>query len=173
VKEPTLAPESGAARAVVALREVTARTVRAVSDLRVSALQQSYVASNAVSIAQAYFHPEAWFRAVYLDDTPVGFAMLEDPTLLPDWIGPAQVSLWRFMIDERHQGRGIGRAALRLVIEHVRSRPGQVKLRTSCVPGPHSPLGFYERCGFRRTGEFDGTEEILDLPLDIAPRHPR
>jgi diamine N-acetyltransferase len=169
VKEPTLAPTRGAARASVSLREVTSQTVRAVTDLRVSTLQQSYVASNAVSIAQAYFHPEAWFRAVYVDDTPVGFAMLEDPTLLTDWIGPAQVGLWRFMIDERHQGHGHGRAALRLVIDHVRTRPGQTKLRTSCVPGPHSPIGFYERCGFVRTGEFDDAEEILELsPLDTA-----
>lgn len=165
MKEPTLAPESRAARAGVSLREVTAHSVRAVTDLRVSALQQSYVASNAVSIAQAYFHPEAWFRAVYVDDTPVGFVMLEDPTLLPDWIGPAQVGLWRFMIDERHQGHGHGRAALQLVIEHARTRPAQTKLRTSCVPGPHSPIGFYERCGFRRTGEFDDAEEILELSL--------
>ncbi|MEQ1805169.1 MAG: GNAT family protein [Burkholderiaceae bacterium] len=153
----------------MSLREVTAHTVRAVTDLRVSALQQSYVASNAVSIAQAYFHPEAWFRAIYVDDAPVGFAMLEDPTLLIDWIGHAQVGLWRFMIDERHQGRGHGRAALRLLIEHVRTRPGQTKLRTSCVPGPHSPIAFYERCGFRRTGELDDAEEVLELSLQATP----
>jgi diamine N-acetyltransferase len=150
---------------VVTLEEITAQTVRAITELRVSAVQQSYVASNAVSIAQAYFHPEAWFRAVYADDVPVGFVMLEDPTQLADWIGPAQVGLWRFMIDERQQGRGHGRAALRLVIDHVRTRPEQTRLRTSCVPGPHSPIGFYERCGFRRTGEVDDGEEVLELPL--------
>jgi diamine N-acetyltransferase len=165
--EPSLPPTRPRAP-LVTLQEVTAQTVRAIADLRVSALQQPYVASNAISIAQAYFHPEAWFRAVYADDVPVGFVMLEDPTLLPDWIGPAQVSLWRFMIDERRQGHGYGRAALRLVIEHARSRPGQTHLRTSCVQGPHSPVGFYERCGFRRTGEFDEDEEILELPLHAA-----
>ncbi len=162
--EPSLTPSRGIAPRV-SLQEVTAQTVRAVTDLRVSLLQQPYVASNAVSIAQAYFHPEAWFRAVCVGDTPVGFVMLEDPTLLPDWIGPAQVGLWRFMIDERQQGRGHGRAALRLLIEHARTRPGQTMLRTSCVPGPHSPIGFYERCGLHRTGEFDDGEEILELPL--------
>ena len=165
--EPSLPPLRRGAP-LVTLQEVTAQTVRAITDLRVSTLQQSYVASNAVSIAQAYFHREAWFRAVFADDTPVGFVMLEDPTQLPDWIGPAQVGLWRFMIDERQQGRGYGRAALRLVIDHARSRPGQTKLRTSCVPGPHSPIGFYERCGFRRTGEFDEDEEILEVPLHAA-----
>ncbi len=162
--EPSLPPLRREAP-LVTLQEVTAQTVRAIVDLRVSTLQQPYVASNAVSIAQAYFHREAWFRAVYADDVPVGFVMLEDPTQLTDWIGPAQVGLWRFMIDERQQGHGYGRAALRLVIEHVRTRPGQTLLRTSCVPGPHSPIGFYERCGFHRTGEFDDGEEILELPL--------
>ena len=162
--EPSLTPSRGRAPRV-SLQEVTAQTVRAITDLRVSGLQQPYVASNAISIAQAYFHPEAWFRSVYASDTAVGFVMLEDPTLLPDWIGPARLSLWRFMIDERHQGRGHGRAALRLVIEHARTRPGQSLLRTSCVPGPHSPIGFYERCGFRLTGEFDDDEEILEISL--------
>jgi RimJ/RimL family protein N-acetyltransferase len=48
----------------------------------------------------------------------------------------------------------------------VRSRPGgQTTLRTSCVPGPHSPIAFYEKFGFRRTGEFDDGEEILELRL--------
>lgn len=163
--EPSLAPSAAKPRAKVTLQEVTAQTVRAVADLHVAAHQKDYVAENAVSIAQAYFHPEAWFRAVCVNDAPVGFVMLEDPTLLPDWIGPAQVGLWRFMIDARHQGRGVGRAALQLVIAHARTRPGQTKLRTSCVPGPHSPIAFYERCEFRRTGEFDDAEEVLELPL--------
>ncbi|MFZ2650337.1 MAG: GNAT family N-acetyltransferase [Burkholderiaceae bacterium] len=169
--EPTFAPASRAARVIVSLQEVTAQSVRAVTDLRVSPQQQAYVASNAVSIAQAYFHPEAWFRAICVDDVAVGFVMLEDPTLLPDWLGPAQVRLWRFMIDERYQGRGYGRAGMRLVVEQARSRPGQSMLRTSCVPGPHSPVGFYERCGFRRTGEIDDGEEVLELSLGQAYLH--
>ena len=67
-------------RGVVSLREVTADTVRAICKLEVGPEQQGLVAPNAVSIAQAYFEPAAWFRAVYAGDTPVGFAMLYDPT---------------------------------------------------------------------------------------------
>ena len=150
---------------LISLQEVTARSVRSVTDLKVAPEQALYVAPNAVSIAQAYFHPEAWFRAICLDDVPVGFVMLEDPTLLPEAIGPAPIGLWRFMVDARHQGRGHGRAALRLVVAHVRSRPGQTSLRTSCVPGPHSPIAFYEKLGFRLTGEVDDGEQVLELPL--------
>ena len=163
--EPSLAPIESRRKAGVTLQEVTAQTVRAVTDLRVAVQQKNYVADNAVSIAQAYFHPEAWFRAICVDDEPVGFVMLEDPTLLPDWLGLAQIGLWRFMIAERHQRHGYGRAALRLVVDHVRTRPGQTALRTSCVPGPHSPIAFYERFGFRRTGAIDDGEDVLELRL--------
>jgi diamine N-acetyltransferase len=62
----------------VSLREVTAGTVRAICRLDVSEEQKHFVAPNAVSIAQAYFEPKAWFRAIYADDTPVGFLMLYD-----------------------------------------------------------------------------------------------
>jgi diamine N-acetyltransferase len=163
--EPTLSPPAARRAAHVTLQEVTAHSVRAITELKVKPAQQGYVADNAVSIAQAYFHPEAWFRAVCVDDEPVGFVMLEDPTLLPDSLGLAQIGLWRFMIDARHQAKGYGRAALRLVVEYVRSRPAQATFRTSCVPGPNSPIAFYEKFGFRRTGEFDDGEEILELRL--------
>ena len=51
--------------AAVTLREVTAETVRTICDLQVRPEQQAFVASNAVSIAQARFDPKAWFRAIY------------------------------------------------------------------------------------------------------------
>src|SRR5688572_24898140 len=101
----------------IALRPITADTVRAICDL--VADPPGYVAPNAVSIAQAYFHPEAWFRAVYLDDEPVGFVMLEDTSLLTPPPAEPEVSLWRFMIDAQHKRKGYGRAALRLVIDDV------------------------------------------------------
>jgi hypothetical protein len=77
-------PHLAAARAVkveparVSLREITAETVIAVTRLAVADSQKGFVAPNAVSLAQALFAPEAWYRAIYLDDTPVGFVMLSD-----------------------------------------------------------------------------------------------
>lgn len=44
--------------------------------LKVRPEQEKCVASNAYSLAQAHFYPEeAWFRAIYADETPVGFMM--------------------------------------------------------------------------------------------------
>jgi diamine N-acetyltransferase len=151
----------------ITLREVTADTVRAVCNL--VALPSGYVAPNAVSIAQAYFHPEAWFRAVYLGDEAVGFVMLEDSSLKTEPPAELEVSLWRFMIDAKHKGKGYGRAALRLVIEEVRQRhPGLKQFGASCVQGPETPRPFYESLGFVFTGEIDEGEEVLSLALDGA-----
>ena len=55
----------------VSLREVTADTVREICRLRVEADQEGLVAPVAESIAEAYFVPKAWFRAVYAGDTLV------------------------------------------------------------------------------------------------------
>ncbi len=143
----------------VTLREVTADTVRAICRLQVGPGQDRFVASNAVSIAQAHFEPKAWFRAVYADEDPVGFVMLYEDPQKPEYY------LWRLMIAGPHQRQGYGRAALGLAIARVRSQPSARELLTSCVPGEGSPRPFYESLGFAATGDLDDGEEVLRLPL--------
>jgi hypothetical protein len=63
----------------IALREITKENLSGILKLKVASYQEKFVASNAVSIAQAHFSPlVAWFRAIYADEVPVGFVMLED-----------------------------------------------------------------------------------------------
>ena len=140
--------------------------MRSICALDVVADQKGLVAPNAISIAQAYFEPAAWFRAIHAGDQPVGFAMLYDPTrTTTPQNGPDACFLWRFMIDAAHQRRGYGLAALRLLIEHVRTLPGVTRLVTSYVPSPGNASPLYERVGFRPTGEVDDGEIVLELPL--------
>jgi len=143
----------------VTLREVTEDTVRAICRLSVTEKQNSFVAPNAVSIAQAYFSKYAWFRAVYADEEPVGFIMLYDNPEKPEYF------LWRMMTDARYQGMGFGWCAMKLLIEHVRARPNATELMTSCVQGDGSPQGFYEKLGFKLTGEKEDEEVLLKLTL--------
>lgn len=145
----------------VALREITAETVRAVCALDVAPAQRRSVAPNAVSIAQAHFEPAAWFRAVVADDEPIGFAMLYDPTRAIAPEDPRTCVLWRFMIDARRQKRGYGAAALGALFAHVETLPGVDTFATSYVPGDGSPGAFYARFGFVETGEVDGGERVL------------
>ena len=151
--------------ALVSLREITADTVLRVVRLSVSESQKGFVAPNAVSLAQALFAPEAWYRAIYCADEPVGFVMLEDESLLSPSPAEPEVGVWRFMIDARFQRRGIGRAALQKVIEHVRGKGLFRTLLLSYVPGPGCPEPFYLSLGFRHTGRLDGNEVVLELPL--------
>jgi diamine N-acetyltransferase len=146
--------------AVVTLREVTKENLRSVLRLEVAEHQKQFVAPNAVSIAQAYFDREmAWFRAIYADETPVGFLMLADRPDEPEYF------LWRFMIDARYQRLGYGRQALKVLIEHVKTRPNATELGVSCVPAEGGPCPFYEKIGFVSTGEMDEDELVMKLKL--------
>lgn len=153
-KEMAVKPESS-----VTLKEINKDTVRTICNLKVSESQRGFVAPNAVSIAEAFFNETAWFRAVYADDTPVGFLMLYKDTEKPEYF------LWRLMIDERYQRMGFGYKAMKLIIEYVKGLPHATEFLTSCVPGDGSPEGFYNKLGFTRTGEMDGAEVVMRLPL--------
>lgn len=160
MSESTAPPEKPlTAAAVVSLREITADTLRAILRLKVRPDQERFVADNATSIAEAYFEPKAWFRAIYADETPVGFLMLYDDPEKQFYY------LWRFMIDARYQRLGYGRQALRLIIDHVRGRPGATSLGLDYTPGEGNPQPFYARFGFVETGEVVDGEQIMNLEL--------
>lgn len=126
----------------VTLQEVTASTLPD---------QESYVCSNAVSIAQAHFYPEAWFGAVYAARIPVGFVMLRDLTRLEPLLAQAPLSVWRLMIDRNSRAAASDARALELVVAHACTRPGVDALYTSYLAGEQEPRNFYLMFGFRAT----------------------
>lgn len=143
----------------VTLREITEKTLRKILKLSVLEEQMKFVASNAISIAEAHFSKKAWFRSIYADETPVGFMMLSDDPEKPEYF------LWRFMIDSQYQRLGFGRRAISLLIEHVEQRPGATELLTSVIQADGGPQDFYQKQGFKLTGEYDGREAVLKLKL--------
>ncbi len=149
----------------VSLREITEETVVSIIKLAVADDQKDFVATNAVSLAQALFSEAAWYRAIYLGGEPVGFVMLYDETLLQPLPESPEVGVWRFMVDARFQRRGIGREALRQLIEHVRAK-GAATLDLSYVPGPGCPEPFYRSFGFEPTGRMEDDEIVLALRLN-------
>lgn len=152
-------PRSVADGAVVELREVSKDDVRGICKLAVAPTQMSFVAPNAISFAEALFEPRAWYRGIYADGTPVGFAMLSIDTDAPEYY------LWRFMIDSRYQGRGYGRVAVGLIVAYVRTLPRAGELLVSWVPADGGPEPFYRGLGFEPTGEMDGIEVVARLAL--------
>ena len=135
--------------------------------LRVAPSQTRFVGTVAGALADAEEIPEgnAWYRAVYADDRPVGFVMLswdvapQPPRIIGPWF------LWKLLVDERHQGRGYGREIVELVAQIVREN-GATELLTSCFEDADGPYAFYRHLGFTPTGEFDADgETILSLKL--------
>jgi diamine N-acetyltransferase len=153
---------------VVSLREITAETVDAVIKLSVAENQKRFVATNAVSLAQALFVPEAWYRAIYFGEELSGFVMLYDESLRSPAPSAPTVGVWRLMVAERHQGQGIGRAAMQLVINHVRSKGCFRTLELSYVPAEGSPEPFYLSLGFRNTERVEDGERVMVLQLGEA-----
>jgi diamine N-acetyltransferase len=149
----------------ISLREINADTVRDITSLSVAPAQQRFVATNAVSLAQALFSPEAWYRAIYADETPAGFVMLYDESLRPAPPPQPQIAVWRFMVDTQFQRTGVGAAALEQVIAHVRRKGLFSSLLVSYVPGDGCPEDFYLRAGFKHTGRIDDGEIVLELAL--------
>jgi diamine N-acetyltransferase len=153
------------------LRAIDWDNLHAVLALDVDPAQQQFVASNAVSLAEARFNPGAWFRAIYADDILVGFVMLFDPTvpgaIASDPVEPTDMVLWRLMIDRRYQRQGLGRRTLDVVREHVVGLGRLRRLLTSYVPGEGGPKDFYLAYGFTETGRYwdDGTEAEIALML--------
>jgi diamine N-acetyltransferase len=150
------------------LREITDSNREAVVALRVGPGQDRFVGGVRESIEEAAETPEGnpWYRAIYAGDVPVGFVMLSwDVPPSPGIIGPW--FLWRLLIDEHFQHRGYGWAALERIVEIVRAE-GATELLTSYQPGDGEPWPFYEKFGFRPTGEMDGTEVLLALDLSAG-----
>ncbi len=146
----------------VSLREITEDTVVdicALSDT-LTEPKKNFVAPNAISLAQAHFNKDAWFRAIYAGKAPVGFMMLVDAADEPEYF------LWRFMIAQPYHGRGYGRQAIERLVDYVKTRPGAKELLVSCRQGEGSPEGFYLKLGFEPTGEIFKGEIVLRLPFE-------
>ena len=150
-------------QAVVSLRPITDADRDAVEALSVAPGQRSFVSGVRESILEASQEPDAHaiYWAIYADETPVGFAMIADEVDSPDYIPHF---LWKLLIDERYQGRGFGTATLDLIVEYFRTRDvGTMWTRTG--QGEGSPVTFYERYGFERTGELQDDKILLRLEI--------
>ena len=150
---------------MVSLRPIDDSNREAVKALRVAPAQEQFVSDVADSLLEAAAEPDgrALYWAVYSDATPVGFVMISDDVGSSDYIPHY---LWKLMIDARYQRQGYGTAALDLVVNYFRGRSGVEVLSTSAGQGEGSPVTFYERYGFERTGDtVFGDEVLLEFAL--------
>ena len=124
---------------------------------------QPFVAPNDVSLRQAA-ETEAEAPgvarpfAIYADEDLVGFCMFAfNPE---DEDEEDRYYLWRFMIDQRFQGKGYGQAALDAIIRYFKDN-GADRLYLSTEPENERGLHVYHKAGFRETGVIDDGEAVM------------
>ena len=145
---------------MVSLRPITEANRAAVLALRVTPDQERFVTDVAGSMAEAADEPDGraikW--ALSVGETPVGFVMISDEVAGPGYFPQY---LWKLLVDHRHQRHGYGTAALDLVADYFRKGGTARLMRTSAGQGEGSPIPFYERYGFVRTGDLVFDDEVL------------
>ena len=151
-----------------------------VVDLKLRKEQKDFVAPNFASIIEAYTSIDtdctAFPFAIYNDKKVVGFLMIGyNEAAMYDYFGVYKApevsrnnySIWRFMIDKRYQKRGYGRAAMKLALDFIRTRPcGEAEYCfLSYEPENEVAAKLYRSFGFEENGELDGDEIVAVLKL--------
>jgi len=152
---------------MISLREITGDNVNAVIQLSdtLDQDQRELVAPNAVSLAQAYGYKDiAWPRAVYKEETLIGFVMMNMECKYFDSPEVNGGYLWRFMIAKDFQARGYGSQVIKLLADMLRQE-GKKYFKVTSMLTKGSPKVFYEKQGFVSTGKMQGDELVLFMDL--------
>jgi diamine N-acetyltransferase len=149
----------------IKLKDVTEDNWEEVTELELADDQKHLVADNSYSLAESKFNPYAVPRAIYAGKKLVGFIMYET---LHEEDEPGTYSVYRFMIDKKHQGKGYGRRALQQALREI-SRNDDCRRITICyVPSNTTTKQFYASLGFRDIGLDEDGEMIAEiLPSEV------
>ena len=147
----------------IELLDLTEDNIKQCFELNVARDQVQYIASNEASWETAKANKKvARPFAIYCDGIMVGFAVF---AFDEEYENPNdRFWLWRFMIDENHQGNGYGTAALQVIIQYFREH-GANNIRLSTKETNTTALSVYRKAGFHDTGEINGEEIVLELRL--------
>ncbi len=145
---------------MIELRNITKDNLEDVLNLNITEEQKSFVSTTAHSLAQAWAYRDTAFPfAIYADDVIVGFVMLGYYEV------KNQYTLWKFLIDEQHQGKGYGKDALKLAISYLKDTFDVKEIYTGVAFGNDVAKNLYYSMGFRETGEVDETQIEMRLEL--------
>lgn len=151
----------------ITLQEITWQNLSAITRLSdtLTPEQKLSVATNVDSLAEAYVHySQAWPRAIYLNDIPIGFVMIDLNNENCQKEDYPVYFLWRFMIARPYQNKGYGTEVLRQVVAKCKA-DGIKTLYTSCTMAYENPYRFYINFGFVDTLTQDEGEQVLKLYL--------
>ncbi|AYA40114.1 GNAT family N-acetyltransferase [Xenorhabdus nematophila] len=142
----------------VTLTDVNKDNYEDVMCLEVEPGQEEFVAPNSESIVESHYNEYCKARVICCDDEIVGFALYERCV---NEGKPNEYNLYRMMIDKSHQNKGIGSAAMELLLDEMRQQPDCHRITVCYEETSERHKLFYQRFGFIEVGYYDEYEEML------------
>ncbi len=130
--------------------------------LTLAAGQEAFVSHPIRSLAQAYiYYHQCTPFGIYQEAQMVGYVMV-----LYDYDEDAY-NIWHLMIDQAHQGKGYGKAAMGLVLDYIKAEPFGSSKAVSITVNPQNTVAYemYKKMGFAETGSCDEDEVEMRLLL--------
>ncbi len=147
---------------MVELRTITENNFLDAFALRLAPGQERFVSHPIRSLAQAYvYRDQCQPFGIYAEGKMVGYVMVIYDFDVPEY------DIWHMMIDASGQGKGYGKAALRLVMDYIKTKPfgSSDRVALTCNKDNSAALELYRKMGFEETGVED--EDEIELSMSI------
>ncbi len=148
---------------MINLRKITEENFIDAFNLKLGNGQEKFVSHPVRSLAQAYlYRDQCQPFGLYNDEKMVGYVMVIYDYDIPEY------DIWHMMIDEKHQGKGYGKEALKRVMAYIKTKPfgDSDRVTLTCNVENQKALALYKGIGFKETGEAD--EDEIELSLNIS-----
>ncbi|MGN0452431.1 MAG: GNAT family N-acetyltransferase [Ruminococcus sp.] len=146
----------------ICLKPVNEENFIDVFNLKLGKGQEAFVSHPIRSLAQAYvYRTQCQPFAIYAGERVVGYVMVIYDYDIPEY------DIWHMMIDTSEQGKGYGKATLKLLLDYIREKPfgDSDRVALTCNKDNLNALGLYKSIGFELTGNTDDDEVELALTL--------
>lgn len=147
---------------MINLRKITEENFIDAFNLKLGEGQEKYVSHPVRSLAQAYvYRDQCQPFGIYNGDEMVGYVMVIYDYDIPEY------DIWHMMINEKHQGKGYGKAALEQVLAYIKTKPfgDSNRVTLTCNMDNTKALALYQNIGFLETGVVDDEEKELSMNI--------
>ena len=147
---------------MISVEDVNSQNVFDVCELTtnsngIGTVMEEYLCCNAISLAESKYYPEMYPKAIYNNETLIGFAMYKHIKS-----EPKTATICRFMLDYKYQHKGLGKKAFESILNYLKAQ-GISRVVIMIDENNLTAKKLYLSFGFKFTGEIDKNEYYYAL----------